>query len=100
MNATIKTVLGGLGLLLAMGCGGNAGMPEGTTESPDVTQACCTISGTATCASAAVAVQWLDRYWTTNPAEDDAGACQTGQSCSAYQIVDGGLEPIGNGTCE
>lgn len=82
----------------AVGCSG--GRVDGGPEQP-VTQACCTIGGTTTCSGPSVTIQWDLRYWTSNPAEDDAGPCRAGEACSAYQVTaPGTLEPLGSGTCE
>lgn len=87
-------------LFFVVGCSGAPN--EASSEiSSAVSSACCTFNGTTMCAGPTVAVQWDDKFWTSNPAEDDAGACMTGDPCTAYARTDaGGLEPIGNGTCE
>lgn len=87
--------------VVLIGCGA-APSPESREHSTDVTQACCTLpDGGVACSGPAITVQWLDRYWTTNPAEDDAGPCESGQACSAYAIIDAGaIWPLGSGVCQ
>lgn len=97
----------GIAVLVAVaGCGGgptdrgDGSESSSSSESASVTRACCTTGKLTTCAGPTVIVQWLDRYWTDRPDEDDAGPCLVGQSCTAYSVTGGGLEPLGNGSCE
>jgi len=82
------------------GCGAGAGSEA---RSVPVSSECCNVNGSVYCAGPSTVVQWMSgtvSTWSDRPDEVATnGECTSGEACTAYTPVDGGIAVIGNGVC-